>query len=130
MKFNEFFLLEQKNKLDEDKKEIYSKWKKLVNMSKSELEKYYNSDTGKESGLSSEEAKKQGIKSGRQSARWIIKMKDTKVENWTSEMWKWANRQISFISRMKGMKGNLKDTDGKLTRKAMSLLIWGHDPFK
>ena len=99
-------------------------------MSFSELEKYYNSEKGKESGLTASEAKKEGINSGRQSAKWILKMKKTKKEDWTPEMWRWANKQISFISRMKGNKGPLKDDKGELTRKAMSLLIWGHDPFK
>ena len=113
-----------------DKKSIYKKWKSLVNMSASELEKYYNSEDGKTSGLTASEAQKQGIDSGRESARWIIKMKRTKLAEWTSDMWRWANKQISFISRMKGLKGSLLDSKGKKTRKYKSLLIWGHNPKK
>ena len=82
-------------KLSEDKMETYTKWKYLVNMSKSELEKFYNSEEGKEAGLSSSEAKELGIHSGRESARWIIKMKETPKEEWTDTMWDWAKRQIS-----------------------------------
>lgn len=114
----------------EDKNEIYSKWKKLVNMSSSELEKFYNSEEGKEAGLSKGKAKELGIGSGRQSARWILKMKNTNKSDWTPEMWKWANRQISFISRMSGNKGSLYDDNGNKTRKHTSLLIWGHNPEK
>ena len=68
-------------------KETYKKWKTLVNMSRGELEKFYNSQEGKDAGLSSQEASEQGISSGRESARWIMKMKDTNVSDWTPSMW-------------------------------------------
>ena len=116
--------------LEPKQKEQYNKWKTLVNMSASELEKFMNSEEGKVAGLSKEEASKQGIKSGRESAKWIIKMKSTKVEDWTPEMWSWCNRQISFVSRMKGNKGPLFDDKKRKTRKHLSLLIWGHNPSK
>lgn len=115
---------------NEEKNETYKKWKSLVNMSKSELENFYNTQEGKDAGLSSSEAKELGIHSGRESARWILKMKDTPKEDWTPTMWDWANRQISFISRMKGNKGGLYDEQGNKTRKHTSLLIWGHNPEK
>ena len=113
-----------------DKKTIYQKWKSLVNMSYSELLKYYNSKEGKESGLTKSEADSQGISNGRESARWIMKMKKTNYKNWTDTMWRWANKQISFISRMRGNQGELYDDKGRKTRKLMSLLIWGHNPNK
>lgn len=111
-------------------KQTYNKWKKIVNMSKSELEKFYNSEEGKEAGLSASEAKEKGIYSGRESARWIMKMKDVPYTEWTPEMWRWAKKQISFISRMSGMKGDLYDENGNKTKKHTSLLIWGHNPEK
>lgn len=114
----------------EEKDEIYEKWKDLVNMSYEELKTFYNSKEGKEAGLTSEEAKKQGIKSGRESARWIFLMKKTDKKDWNESMWKWAKRQISFISRMNGVKGSLYDKDGEKTRKHTALLIWGHNPEK
>lgn len=110
--------------------ETYKKWKTLVNMSKGELEKFYHSKEGEEAGLSDEEAKKLGIHSGRESARWIMKMKDTPHSEWTPTMWGWARRQISFISRMSGGRGELYDDKGNKTRKHTSLLIWGNDPTK
>ena len=126
--FNKF---EQGGKLtNNDKKIIYQKWKSLVNMSYSELLKYYNSNEGKESGLTKTEADKQGISSGRESAEWILKMKKTNYKNWTDTMWRWAKKQISFISRMRGNQGELYDDKGRKTRKLMSLLIWGHNPNK
>lgn len=115
---------------DKDKKEIYRKWSNLVNMSKSELKRFYDSKEGKEAGLKKSVADSMGIKSGRESAMWIMKMKDLHNSKWTPEMWRWATRQISFISRMSGNKGSLYDENGNKTRKHLSLLIWGHNPIK
>jgi DNA polymerase III sliding clamp (beta) subunit (PCNA family) len=123
----EFYDSEEGKKLD---KETYTKWKSLVNMSKSELKDFYESKDGKEAGLSASEAKEEGIDSGRESARWIMKMIDVPYTEWTSNMWRWAKKQISFISRMSGMKGDLYDDKGNKTRKHTSLLIWGHNPEK
>jgi GNAT superfamily N-acetyltransferase len=116
--------------MTEDQKEIYQKWKDNVNMSKSELQKFYDSEDGKKAGLSKSEASKQGIDYGRESARWIFKMKDTPVSEWTDSMWRWAKKQNSFISRMSGVKGRLYNEKGEKTRKHLSLLIWGHNPEK
>ena len=113
-----------------ENKETYKKWKSLVNMSNSELEKFYNSQEGKDAGLSSKEASEQGISSGRESARWVMKMKQTPMAEWTPTMWTWAKKQISFVSRMSGNKGGLYDDKGNKTRKHTSLLIWGHNPEK
>lgn len=123
---------------DEDrKKEIYSRWRKLINMSAAEVENFKSKqlELAKKSdklypGLKPKEARKIGISSGVQSANWIIKMKNTSVKNWTPEMWKWASKQISFVSRMSGNKGPLYDDNGNPTRKLLSLKIWGHNPSK
>ena len=112
------------------KKKTYAKWKSLVNMSYGEIKRFYDSKEGKEAGLSTKEANEQGISSGRESARWAMKMKNTKASDWTPTMWKWANKQISFISRMSGNKGGLYDDKGNKTRKHTSLLIWGNNPKK
>lgn len=116
--------------LSKDKKNVYGEWKKLVNMSAAELEKFYNSKEGKEAGLSAHEAIELGIHYGRQSAKWIIKMKRLPAAMWTEEMWDWAKRQIAFIKRMSGVHGKLYDSGGRKSRKYLSLLIWGHDPAK
>ncbi len=114
----------------DDKKDIHKRWKELVNMSASELQKFYDSKEGKDAGLSSSDAKSQGIDYGRESARWILKMKETPVSDWTDTMWRWAKKQISFISRMSANKGDLYNENGIKTRKHTSLLIWGHNPKK
>jgi len=109
---------------------IYKEWKKLVNMSASELTFFYKSAEGKVAGLSNEESGKLGISNGRQSSRWIVKMKRTPYSKWTNEMFVWAKKQISFIKRMSGNRGEMHDEDGEKTRKHTSLLIWGHNPEK
>jgi DNA polymerase III sliding clamp (beta) subunit (PCNA family) len=120
-----FYASPEGKKLDA---ETYSEWERLVNMTKSELQDFYNSKEGKEAGLSSHEAKELGIDSGRTSARWIMKMKDIPYTKWNDKMWMWAKKQISFIKRMSGMRGDLYDEKGTKTPKHTSLLIWGHNP--
>lgn len=114
----------------EDLKELHDKWKSLVNMSASELQKFYDSPEGKEAGLSRKEAKDKGIRSGRDSALAIIKMKNKNYKDWSPSEIQWAKHQISFVSRMKGAKGPLYDDKGNKTRKHLSLLIWGYNPEK
>lgn len=116
--------------LTTEHKELYKEWKSLVNMSKSELEKFYNSLEGKVAGLTFKEAKELGIHSGRESARWIMKMKEIPVSKWNNDHFVWAKRQVNFIKRMSGVNGKLYDEKGNKTRKHLALLIWGHNPEK
>ena len=76
------------------------------------------------------EASAQGIKSGRDSARAIIRMKRKPAREWTKNDWAWARRQVAFVRRMRGAAGALFDKDGDPTRKYLALLVWGHDPLK
>lgn len=122
-------------KSPEEKDELYKKWKKLVNMSGKEIQSFLDSDGGEEAGLSRKEAGKAGTKgkkitSGRDSARAIIRMLDTPKDKWTPNDWKWAGKQVSFISRMKGASGGLRDDKGRPTRKLLALKVWGYNPEK
>jgi len=114
----------------DEQKKLYAEWKNLVNMTQDELQAYYDSEDGKTSGLSKNEAATLKIKRGRDSAKWILKMKDTPVAGWTLEMWEWADRQVRFIKRMRGVNGKLYDENKNKTRKHKALLIWGHNPEK
>lgn len=116
---------------------MYRRWRSLVNMTPSALQAFRDTQMARGNKRSSEypglkpaEARKQGISSGVQSSNWIIKMKNTAVVDWTPEMWRWCGKQISFISRMKGSAGKLRDANGEPTRKLLSLKIWGHNPEK
>ena len=55
-------------------------------------------------------------------------MLDTPMAKWTANDWKWAGKQVNFISRMKGAKGGMRDEKGRPTRKLLALKVWGHNP--
>ena len=121
----------------EERQKLWPKWRKLINMSPSEIQDFLDTPEGKAAGLSREEASEEGIARGRDSGRALIRMLpkggrsyEQAERNWTDNDWKWAARQYSFNSRMRGTKGPLYDEDGNMTRKLTSLLIWGHDPRK
>lgn len=115
--------------------EDYKRWKKLVNMSSTEIQSFLDSQDGKVAGLSRKQAQNAGagggkITSGRDSARAIIRMKNKPFSEWDESDFKWMRKQISFISRMSGNPGKLKDENGRPTRKLLSLKVWGHNPGK
>jgi hypothetical protein len=126
--------------MTQQQKDIYERWKNLVNMTAGELEIFANSYWGKQAGLSRSEASRLGIRSGRDSARAIIRMKRKGVKNWNENDWQWAIRQISFNSRTlgtlhsvakrKGFEQALFNKKGEPTRLFLALLIWGHNPLK
>ena len=108
---------------------LLAEWRVLVNMTPREL-RHFLVQYGHVAGLSRAEAAAQGIKSGRDSASWILRMKGTHPADWTPTMWDWAQRQVSFIRRMRGVPGAFYKADGSPTRKLLALLLWGHDPEK
>lgn len=117
------------------RQELYKRWRELINMSADSIENFVKSQTEKGRkdpkkypGMKPQAAASMGISSGVQSARWIAKMKRTPVKDWTPEMWKWAGKQVSFVSRMLGNSGPLYDDKGEPTRKLLSLKVWGHNP--
>jgi len=126
---------EGKDEIDDEKRSLYKEWQKLVNMSSKEIQSFLDSDEGGEAGLSRKEAGNAGaggkkITSGRDSARAIIRMLGTPMAKWTANDWKWAGKQVNFISRMKGAKGGMRDEKGRPTRKLLALKVWGHNPEK
>jgi ribosomal protein S6--L-glutamate ligase len=124
---------EEDDKEKAEKDALYKEWRKLVNMGAKELQSFIDSEGGERAGLSRKEASKAGakgkpIKSGRDSARAIVRMKQINREKWTANDWAWAKRQVNFINRMKGAAGKLREPDGTPTRKLLALKIWGHNP--
>ncbi len=120
---------------DSERDSLYKEWRRLVNMSAKEIQSFLDSEDGKKAGLSRKEAGSAGaggkkITSGRDSARAIIRMLGIPKDTWTENDWKWAGKQVNFISRMKGVKGGLKDEKGRPSRKLLSLKVWGHNPEK
>jgi ribosomal protein S6--L-glutamate ligase len=127
------FHKEEEDKEKAEKDALYKEWKTLVNMGAKELQAFIDSEGGGKAGLSRKEASKAGakgkpIKSGRDSARAIVRMKQIGRDKWTANDWAWAKRQVNFINRMKGAAGKLREPDGTPTRKLLALKIWGHNP--
>jgi hypothetical protein len=109
--------------------EYYKEWRKLVNLTPAELRYFMRTREGRKAGLTKRKAAQLGIRRGRDSARWILKMKARPYKRWTPKMLEWMRAQVRFIKRMRGNRGPLFK-DGEMTRKHTSLLIWGHDPIK
>lgn len=114
---------------DEEKKEIKKEWKKLINMSLSELKKWSDNDARLSASLSRGDAKEKGIKSGFESLEAIIRKKEKlkSGKEWTKNDYDNAKREISFVSRMRGMKNGEKMESG-YSKRDVSLRNWGHDP--
>jgi hypothetical protein len=128
--------------------ETWAEWRTWINMSGAELKSFYDSTLGKQAGMKQKAANKMGIDTGRESARWLMKMIPTgsswgsALKNWTPAMWKWAKKQNSFNARMYGTSKRAKGNpwyeermiDGKKkkvpTRILLALKIWGHNPEK
>ena len=136
-------LLEEKTPPKESSidEEVWKKWKQLVNMKASEFKSFFDSEDAKDAGMKQKDADEAGIDSGKESAKKLLLMIPSGTsfklasQTWTPDMWNWARKQISFISRMKGMRKRIKgnpfeDEKGDMTRWLKSLLIWGHDPRK
>jgi len=121
---------------ESQRKELWPKWRRLINMTPREIKDFLATPEGKAAGLTKTEAQAQGIARGRDSGRALIRMLpkggrsyEQAKKNWSGEDWRWAKRQYAFNSRMRGAAGPLLKR-GKMTRRLTSLLIWGHDPRK
>lgn len=115
-------------------RELWRTWRGLINLTPTEIR--YFLEEFPDAGLSRSEASEQGVKSGRDSARALLRMIPSggrsyaqAERNWTRTDWQWARRQVSFIRRMLGNEGPLWSRWGdEPTPKLQSLWIWGHDP--
>lgn len=99
---------------------LYREWRRLINMSPRELRAFIATEDGREA----------GTPVGQRSARRILDMLATKPADWTGVQWDWAQRQVSFIKRMRGVDGPLYDGKGRPTRKHLALRLWGYNPVR
>lgn len=106
---------------------LLASWRKLVNVRTPILREFLKR-WGRVAGLSREQARAQGIRSGRDSARAILRMRGRGTWEWTPSDWQWARRQVAFVRRMSGGRGALWLTNGQPSRRLLSLVLWGHDP--
>ncbi len=116
---------------DEEKKEIYDKWKSLINMSKKELEDWGEDPDHLEASLNREEAKDNGkIQSGYDSFHRIKRRKDKPFEDWTAQDFDNASQENGFNGRMLGGKPGKPVGSTGMSKWEISLRNWGHDPSK
>ncbi len=114
-----------------NKDQIYQDFKDLVNLTKSELEKWLDTDEAKSVGWtrsgglkkSSDGDKSEGYKSGER----IIDILSKKKSDLTDDDYAHMRRVNGYIKRHLGQQPNKDITH---TRWRYSLMNWGHDPLK
>ena len=105
---------------ENDKKEIYTEFKDLVNMTPSALEKWLETEESKKVGWDSGDGESVGHKSGEK----IISILHKKKEKLQDADYKHMQKVVGYIKRHSAQKpsGNLDDTNWNY-----SLKNWGHD---
>jgi len=104
---------------DEALDEVFSKWKKTVNMGASELERWGETECSSEASLDSRAVITRNVNLLRK-----------KKSEWTAKDVRNANRAISFISRMSGMPKGEPAKEGCPSKRDISLRNWGFNPDK
>ena len=103
--------------------EIYQEFKRNVNMSPLEIEKWLDTQASKSVGQDSGD----GESIGRKSAKKIIDIKRKKKDDLTNSDYEHMQKVNSYVSRHQAQKpsGDIEDTNWRY-----SLKNWGHDPMK
>lgn len=115
----------------EEKNEIYREWKKIINMSKKELEAWAEDDSRLSASLNRQEADKEGdIQSGLDSLHRIKRRVDKPKSEWSNADYTNAKQEIGFNTRMLGNDPGDLASGETLSKWHISLKNWGHDPSK
>ena len=96
---------------------VYSKYKYKTNMTFTELLIWSKNPVSKKASLD------------RSPIRRNLRLLSKPKNKWNVSDVTDANKTISFISRMRKVKSG-KKVDGKLSKRDISLLNWGYNPFK
>lgn len=97
---------------------VYKKYKSKTNMTFRELVIWSKNPMSNKASLNREPIKR--------NLRLLFKPK----ENWTALDVRDANKTIAFISRMKKVKSGKTIGTSKLSKRDISLLNWGFNPYK
>ncbi len=113
----------EKHLSDDDRKEIYTDFKDMVNMSASVLKKWLDTDESKKVGYDSGDGESVGHRSGKK----IIKILEKKKSELTEGDYKHMQKVVGYIKRHTAQKpsGDVSDTNWNY-----SLKNWGHDHSK
>ncbi|MGL5963789.1 MAG: hypothetical protein ACRCZ2_05270 [Fusobacteriaceae bacterium] len=102
--------------------EVFKKYHESVNMSYSELERWYDNDLSKEASI------------GRTAINRNLNLLDKKKDEWTSRDISEANKTITFIARMskakQGQKVRVDGEDTNYSKRDISLMNWAYNPTK
>lgn len=101
--------------------EIWSEWRKLVNMAPQELQDWLETEESTSVGDNN------GTEStGHASGRRIVEIKRTNKDDISDEQWDHMARVVGYIKRHLSQGG--PDEDKKHSNWRYSLMNWGHDP--
>lgn len=103
--------------------QIWDEWQDLVNMTKSELEDWLETEESKSVG-DSESGESTGHKSGRR----IVRIKDTRKDDLSDDEWDHMATVVGYVKRHLSQGG--PDSDAEHSAWRYSLMNWGHDPLK
>ena len=104
--------------------EIYDEWTDLVNMTKSELEDFLDTDESKGVGQDSGDGESKGHKSGER----IVEILGKKKGDLTDGDYDHMGKVVGYIKRHLAQGG--PDGDKEHSDWRYSLMNWGHDPLK
>ena len=106
---------------DDDQDQTYADFTKAVNMTRSELEGWLDTDEAKEVGQKSGG----GESTGHQSGRRILQILAKKKSDLTAADYTHMRRVIGYVRRHAAQR---PQGDVTHTRWRFSLMNWGHDP--
>ena len=106
--------------IENENDETYKKFKKLVNMTALQIDKWLDTEESKNTGQDSGDGEAIGHKSGKM----IVDILEKKKTELTEADYHQMHRVISYISRHKAQK---PDGEVKETKWNYSLKNWGHD---
>ncbi len=101
--------------------EIWDEWQDLVNMTRSELQDFLETDASKSVGQSDG-----GESTGHASGRRIVDILDTNKSDLSDDDWDHMGKVVGYIKRHLAQGGPDEDMEHSAWR--YSLMNWGHDP--
>ena len=109
---------------DTDTKQARQEFQDAVNMTRSELEKWLQSEESRSVGQTGENG---GESTGHRSGRRIVDILDKKVDDLTDSDYEHMKKVVGYVARHAKQRPS---GDVTATRWRYSLMNWGHDPLK
>ena len=104
--------------------EIWDDWKRAVNMTAGEIEKWLDTEESKEVG---DKGDRGGESTGHRSGRRIVEILGTKKDDLTDSQVERMHKVVGYVHRHRAQG---PDTDVEHSRWRYSLMNWGNDPLK